>query len=288
MVEKARFDTHMEALQAEVPAEMFASIKGKRNFQHVPEADAKIAKLKNQLEMIGGMDDLTMKEYQETEQRYAYLSSQVSGTAARHRRPARSNGRADRHIRRQFSDAFTRIDEKFQSYFRTLFNGGRAYLSAIKPTVQEKSGDEQAEDEPDAAEPKTQEEKILAKYQDAPGNVDGIDIKATPPGKKLSSISALSGGERALTSIALLSALLSCFPSPFVVLDEVDAALDEANTIRFAEILGTLASQTQFVTVSHNRETMRKAHTLYGITMGDDSVSKVISLKIDQAQAYAK
>ena len=86
----------------------------------------------------------------------------------------------------------------------------------------------------------------------------------------------------------MLCALLSCFPSPFVVLDEVDAALDEANTVRFAEILGTLAGQTQFVTVSHNRETMRKAHTLYGITMGDDSVSKVISLKIDQAQAYAK
>ncbi|MEK7075216.1 MAG: hypothetical protein AAB948_00245, partial [Patescibacteria group bacterium] len=101
-------------------------------------------------------------------------------------------------------------------------------------------------------------------------------------------ISALSGGERSLTSIALLCALLSCFPSPFVMLDEVDAALDEANTIRFAQILGTLAHSTQFVTVTHNRETMKQGHTLYGVTMGDDGVSKILSIKIEQATVFAK
>ena len=120
------------------------------------------------------------------------------------------------------------------------------------------------------------------------GNITGIDIKATPPGKKLATIQALSGGERALTSIALFAALLSCFPSPFVVLDEVDAALDDANTIRFGQILGTLAHQTQFLTITHNRETMSQANMLYGVTMGDDGVSKLLSVKLDQANSLRK
>jgi chromosome segregation protein len=132
------------------------------------------------------------------------------------------------------------------------------------------------------------EEKVVHKYEKGANNITGVDIKATPPGKKLASIQALSGGERAMTSIALLCSLLSCFPSPFVVLDEVDAALDDANTIRFGQILGTLAHQTQFVTITHNRETMAQANVLYGVTMGDDGVSKLLSVKLDQAKQFAK
>jgi chromosome segregation protein len=98
----------------------------------------------------------------------------------------------------------------------------------------------------------------------------------------------LSGGERSLTSIALLCSLLSCFPSPFVVLDEVDAALDEANTIRFGQILGTLSHQTQFITITHNRETMSQSNAIYGVTMGDDGISKLLSIKFDQATVFAK
>jgi chromosome segregation protein len=115
-----------------------------------------------------------------------------------------------------------------------------------------------------------------------------VDIKATPAGKKLTSIQALSGGERSLTAIALLCSLLTCFPSPCVVLDEVDAALDDANTIRFGQILSSLAHQTQFITITHNRETMSQSNILYGVTMGDDGVSKLLSVKLEQAKAYAK
>jgi len=122
----------------------------------------------------------------------------------------------------------------------------------------------------------------------AVSEIVGIEIKATPPGKKLASIAALSGGERALTAIALLCSMLACYPSPFVVLDEVDAALDEANSIRFAKILGTLAHQTQFITITHNRETMREAHTLYGVTMDDFGVSKILSLKLEKAEEIAE
>ena len=87
-----------------------------------------------------------------------------------------------------------------------------------------------------------------------------------------------------MTAIALLCSMLACYPSPFVVLDEVDAALDEANSIRFAKILGTLSHQTQFVTITHNRETMRQAHTLYGVTMDDRGMSKVLSIKLEKAE----
>src|SRR4029079_5059750 len=106
----------------------------------------------------------------------------------------------------------------------------------------------------------------------------------TPPGKKLQSIAMLSGGERALTSIALLCAIISNNPSAFGVLDEVDAALDEANSQRFAAILDQLAHNTQFITISHNRATMEKASILYGVTMGEDGVSQLLSVKMDEAE----
>jgi chromosome segregation protein len=198
----------------------------------------------------------------------------------------------DEHIKQKFNEAFHKINEKFEYYFRVLFNGGRAYLSIVRSEEQKaeeelavEAGEEEAEEEGQQLRP---EEKVVQKYEKGASNIVGIDIKATPPGKKLTNIQALSGGERSLTSIALLCSLLTCFPSPFVVLDEVDAALDDANTIRFGQILGTLAHQTQFLTITHNRETMAQSNILYGVTMGDDGVSKLLSVKLEQAKQYAK
>jgi len=110
---------------------------------------------------------------------------------------------------------------------------------------------------------------------------EGVEIQATPPGKRLKSLNLLSGGERALTSIALISAIMAVNPSPFVVLDEVDAALDEANTIRFAQILDELSKSSQFIIITHNRATMEKADVLYGVTMGDDGVSNLLSVHLE-------
>ncbi|MDB4939787.1 MAG: hypothetical protein JWO40_212 [Candidatus Doudnabacteria bacterium] len=299
-IEKAKYDTQKEALVIEAKTALtpdgFASIEqsGYKSETTTDNIEYKIQKIKSQLDMIGGIDELTLKEYEETEQRYTYLSSQIADLQKGISDLRQVIEELDGYIKKQFNDSFGRINEKFESYFRILFNGGRAYLSAVhaKEEKAEQELEEQAiasEDGSDQEEENVRpEEKVLAKYEQGTDDIIGIDIKATPPGKKLQSISALSGGERSLTSIALLCALLSCFPSPFVMLDEVDAALDEANTIRFAQILGTLADSTQFVTVTHNRETMRQAHTLYGVTMGDDSVSKILSIKIDQAQVFAK
>ena len=112
----------------------------------------------------------------------------------------------------------------------------------------------------------------------------GIEIQATPPGKKIKSIAMLSGGERALTAIALISAIISANPSPFVMLDEVDAALDEANSERLAKILDDLSHKTQFIVVTHNRASMLRAAILYGVTMQDDGVSKLLSIKLEEAK----
>lgn len=297
-IEKAKYDAQMQVLKEEVLRVLgeagFDNIAEKPEDIQTDDLENKISRLKNQLEMIGGMDELTMKEYQETEARYTNLSTQVEDLKKSMNDLKGIMDELDGHIKKKFDESFHKINEKFEFYFRVLFNGGRAYLSVLKAEekleqqLAEVVGEEAAEEIEDTQTQLRPEEKVLQKYSQPASNITGIDIKATPPGKKLSSIQALSGGERALTSIALLCSLLACFPSPFVVLDEVDAALDEANTIRFGQILGTLANQTQFITITHNRETMSQSSMLYGVTMGDDGVSKLLSVKLDQAKQYAK
>ena len=161
---------------------------------------------KNQLDTIGGMDELTLKEYQETESRYTNLSTQVGDLKQGMTDLRQIIDELDVHIKQKFGEAFHKINEKFEFYFRVLFNGGRAYLSLIKSedeSAQEAvAGEEESDEIP--AEQLRPEEKIVKKYEKGTSNIIGIDIKATPPGKKLSAIQALSGGERAMTSIALL------------------------------------------------------------------------------------
>lgn len=303
-IEKAKYETQEQSILQEAGQELDSAAvdeirnsKSAKSGGNAPGLEDKIHKLKRQLETIGGIDELTLKEYRETETRFSYLSSQVADLEKAAKDLRQVIEELDLYIKKKFQSSFSIIDQKFQAYFRILFNGGRAYLSILHANKEVstsagieddeiKDGQQGEEDESSAK--KSADQKALEKYEKKPDDITGIDIKATPPGKKLSSISALSGGERALTSIALLCALLTSFPSPFVVLDEVDAALDEANTIRFAEILDAIAKQTQFIAVTHNRETMKKANALYGITMGDDSISKVFSLKLEQAQVYAQ
>ena len=140
---------------------------------------------------------------------------------------------------------------RFGEYFQRFFGGGQAELRVTNI-------DDDIENEP------------------------GVDIFAQPPGKRISNLNVLSGGERSMTSVALLFALLSVNPAPMVVLDEVDAALDEANVGRFVGTLRELKEKTQFVVISHNRSTIESGDAIYGVSMGNDSTSQVLSLKIDQ------
>lgn len=284
-VEQAKLLTRREAYEQEAReafganfAEALASVSETTN--QLSAISEKIMHLKKQLEIIGGVDELVVKEYEETKNRYEYLSSQTHDLEKGMEDLKKVVAELDEVIKRDFHEAFVQISEKFSEYFRMLFDGGKATMTILKQQEQEEgvTDDSDMQITPSLSSP--------AKGGERAG-VAGIEIRATPPGKKLATVSSLSGGERALTSIALLSAILGTYPTPFVALDEVDAALDEANSIRFGKILGTLAHKTQFITITHNRETMRQSHTLYGVTMGDDGVSKVLGLKLEQAAAYS-
>ena len=236
--------------------------------------------LLKQLSLIGGIDEQTTQEYQETNERWEFLNTQAEDLHAAIEQLEKGVAELEATIKKRFDAAFKKINEEFGQYFRTLFRGGKAELSlfqeVIKPAAVDEDEDDEDEDDEDdvvAAAP-VKGEKV----------VTGIEIKATPPGKKLQSIAMLSGGERALTSIALLCAIISNNPSPFVTLDEVDAALDEANSQRFAAILDHLAKKSQFIAITHNRATMEKAGVLYGVTMGEDGVSQLLSVKMDEAE----
>ncbi len=298
-VEKARYETQADGVSSDIVSQLgqdrLLVIKQTQITSSDSTLPDKIARLRKQIESIGGVDELTIQEYHETEGRYTNLEIQVKDLHKSMDDLRKVMDELDEHIKTKFNTAFHKVNEQFEQYFRVLFNGGRAHLALVKTHDNQTEAEVELEKE-EALEQKQElaqdnirpEEKLLAKYEKGSLAVAGVDIKATPPGKKLSSIQSLSGGERSLTSIALLCSLLTCFPSPFVVLDEVDAALDEANTIRFGQILGKLSDSTQFITITHNRETMSQANILYGVTMGDDGVSQLLSIKMDQATAYAK
>ena len=151
------------------------------------------------------------------------------------------------------------MDEAFRRYFQLMFRGGKAQLVLTEELI---ATDDEAE-------------------SDDPRRRLGVDIKAQPPGKRVSALGLLSGGERALTAIALLFALLDVRPAPFCILDEVDAALDEANVERFVAALQERASKTQFVIITHNRRTIEQADNIYGVTMGAAGVSRLLSVRVD-------
>jgi chromosome segregation protein len=292
-IEKAKQEAYMESLTAEITGALGLDALANISEHHIHTLDSdvedRISKLKHQLELTGGVDELTIAEYHETEGRFGNLQAQIEDLRKSMGDLREIMDELDGHIKSKFNEAFHNVNAKFEHYFRLLFNGGRAFLSVVKEQEKEELASPESDDETAGqGETLRPEEKMVQKYEQGSMSISGVDIKATPPGKKLSNIQALSGGERALTSIALLCSLLACFPSPFVVLDEVDAALDESNTIRFGQILASLAHQTQFITITHNRETMANSNILYGVTMGDDGISKLLSIKLEAAKAFAK
>ncbi|MFH0852808.1 MAG: AAA family ATPase [bacterium] len=246
-----------------------------------------IRRLKHNLELIGGIDEGVTVEFESTNERYKFLRSQSDDLLSALDKLEKVIAELDQTIKNQFDASFEKINKQFQHYFRVLFQGGNAKLILKKEDVLAEVDDDEDEDSDENDNESTDDQpKKLKKTGEQ--IITGVDITATPPGKKLTHINMLSGGERALTSIALISAIISNNPSPFVFLDEVDAALDESNSQRFASIIEELNNKTQFVIITHNRATMEKANLLYGVTMSDDSVSKLISVKMEEAEEVIK
>lgn len=301
-MEAARQETRLEDLEASIRNENL-SVLEIENYSH-PEDNSdsdflpkKINSLKNQLEQIGGIDPEVEKEYEETKQRYDFLKSQTDDLDKTITSLEEIIAELDKTIKKKFDIEFKVISEKFSEYFKILFNGGEAKISKLtaednkdeknkiteENNSQNLSGLSEEENQvKNEVDKKLRKIKQLRKH--GGGELEGIEVQAVPPGKKIQTVTMLSGGERALTAIALISAIISANPSPFVVLDEVDAALDEANSERLARILDDLSDKTQFIVITHNRASMKKASILYGVTMQADGVSQLLSVKLDDLE----
>jgi len=282
-VTSARFETKLENLEIEIRKEL-GGLKEIKNIKKIDELDIdnlknNIFQIKKQLETIGGIDPEIEQEYNNTKERFDFLFSQVDDFSNAVESLEKIIKELDIVIKKKFDKEFKVIAQNFEKYFKMLFNGGSAKIIKITENIEEKENIEKQENV-NTSNTDLKKIKFLQKHN-ATG-LAGIEIQATPPGKKIKSIAMLSGGERALATIALICAIISANPSPFVVLDEVDAALDEANSERLAKILDELSSKTQFIAITHNRAIMHKSNVLYGVTMGNDGVSKLLSIKLDE------
>ena len=220
----------------------------------LPPSPARLGQLRRRFHELGAVNPYAVDEYATLKARLETLEAQASDLRTAIVRTRDLIAELDTMIADRFRTTFAALESAFASRFEQLFGGGFAKLSLTDPSDL---------------------------------GTTGIEIVARPPGKKAQALAMLSGGERALTAVALLFAMLEVRPVPFCVLDEVDAALDEANIGRFADALRSLAHQTQFIVITHNRGTIEAADALYGVTVGDDSVSRVISLRLEEAQAIA-
>jgi chromosome segregation protein len=218
---------------------------------HVPArmtAEEAIAELRGKIEKLGPVNMMAIDQFTELETRHTFLTTQRKDLVDSIAQTNEAIKRIDETTHARFREAFTAINTNFQQTFSTLFGGGRAGITLL--------------DENDQLE-------------------SGIDIVASPPGKRLQNVMLLSGGEKALTAIALMFAIFKYKPSPFCLLDEIDAPLDDANIGRFVEMLRSMLSQTQFIIITHSRKTMEIANRLYGVTMEEPGVSKLISIQLN-------
>lgn len=218
--------------------------------QALAEAEQRYQELKTKIEALGPVNPSALDEFEEAQQRYDFLNAQRTDLLDSIRDTEKAIHEIDVESRKRFSEAFEAINANFREMFKTLFGGG--------------VGEMRLADETNVSE-------------------SGIDIVASPPGKKLQSVLLLSGGERALTAMALLMAIFKYQPSPFCVLDEVDAPLDEANIERLTRLLKEMATQTQFIVITHSKRTMESAQALYGVTMQEPGVSKLVSVRFHAA-----
>lgn len=266
----AKFDLEEEKIklrEADIKSEMWGSGKNydeffKTHFAEntspmiafldAAELQNKIVKLRREISDIGSIDEEIMHSYEETNKRHEFLTTEFTDLNGAVDSLKNLIGDLTQRIDTDFKGGLVRINEEFNHYFRLMFGGGSARL-------------------------------VLSNLENEPtptSSYQGVSINVNVPQKRVKDLNLLSGGERSLVSIALLFAIVAASRPPFLVLDEIDAALDETNAVRFAKVLKDLAEKTQFVLITHNRATMEAAGVLYGVTMDGDGVSKMFSLKL--------
>jgi chromosome segregation protein len=292
----ARIETRQEDTRSEIVREVAEDLHDSiLNYSSTEEVDRgetekRMISLQRQLEAIGTIDDATVEEYNETRERFDFLTNQTEDLDKTIHSLDKVIDDLDETIKKQFTRNFKKINDGFQDYFKVLFGGGKAKLNMLTETEEEKEKEDAAQAASEGQETEThskgeeQARELIGKKKKRQKVVSGIDVMASPPRKKVTNIQSLSGGEKSLVAIALLCSIIANNPAPFVVLDEVEAALDEENSEKLAAILKELSKRTQIVVVTHNRVTMRAADVLYGVTVGTDGKSHILSVKLEEAE----
>ena len=261
-VERARNDSDRQHLRetcmAEVnaqPEDLIATETAFISGEQLAIAEANYREMKARIESMGAVNMMALEEFNECEQRFTFLTRERDDLLQSIADTQQAITELDQVSREKFEAAFSAVNHNVSDAFHTIFGGGTAEMRLTEP---DSSGDA------------------------------GIDIVASPPGKRLQNVLLLSGGEKAMTALALLIAIFKFQPSPFCILDEVDAPLDEANVGRFTRLVGEMSGQTQFIIVTHNRKTMETGSVLYGVTMQEPGVSKLVSVRWEGDEAPAQ
>jgi len=236
------------------PEDLIATEAAFMSGEELAIAETNYREMKQRIESMGPVNMMALEEFNECEQRFTFLTRERDDLLQSIADTQQAIAELDLATKEKFEHAFHAINKSFSEAFHTIFGGGMAEMRLTEP---DSSGDA------------------------------GIDIVASPPGKRLQNVLLLSGGEKAMTALALLIAIFRYQPSPFCILDEVDAPLDEANVGRFTRLIGEMSGQTQFIIVTHNRKTMEMGSVLYGVTMQEPGVSKLVSVRWEESEALA-
>ncbi len=258
-IERARNESEREHLRQSCieelnaqPEDLIAEFPALLTGEELRSSDAQYHELKMRIESMGPINMMALEEYNDCEQRFEFLGRERADLLQSITDTQQAIKELDEVCKQKFEEAFTVINANFATAFHTLFGGGTGEMRLSEP---DSSGE------------------------------PGIDVVAQPPGKRLQNVLLLSGGEKAMTALALLIAIFRYQPSPFCILDEVDAPLDEANVGRFTKLVSEMSAGTQFIVVTHNRRTMEMASVLYGVTMQEPGVSKLVSVRWDEPAA---
>jgi chromosome segregation protein len=258
-IERARNESEREHLRQSCveelnaqPEDLIAEFPALLTGEELRSSDAQYHELKMRVESMGPINMMALEEYNECEQRFDFLGRERADLLQSITDTQQAIAELDEVCKQKFEEAFSIINQQFATAFHTLFGGGTGEMRLSEP---DSSGE------------------------------PGIDVVAQPPGKRLQNVLLLSGGEKAMTALALLIAIFRYQPSPFCILDEVDAPLDEANVGRFTKLVSEMSAGTQFIVVTHNRKTMEMASVLYGVTMQEPGVSKLVSVRWDEPAA---
>jgi chromosome segregation protein len=236
------------------PEDLIATEAAFMTGEELAVAETNYREMKQRIEAMGPVNMMALEEFNECDQRFTFLTRERDDLLKSIGDTQQAIAELDLVSREKFEQAFNAINHNFSEAFHTIFGGG---MAEMRLTEIDSSGDA------------------------------GIDVVASPPGKRMQNVLLLSGGEKAMTALALLIAIFRYQPSPFCILDEVDAPLDEANVGRFTRLVGDMSGQTQFIIVTHNRKTMETGSVLYGVTMQEPGVSKLVSVRWEGDEAPA-